>query len=180
MRILLGVTGSIAAYKAADVVRLMRARSWEVRVIMTPSATQFIGELTLRTLSMNPVAVEMFAPAEPDPALAERFGLDGKFVLGYGGIIGYAQALGQVLDAAEMLRDLPEVVFAFFGDGPLKADLAADAERRSLSNVRFLPRQQRGKMPQVIALWDVGLVPLADHPLFASSPLICHRNINTC
>jgi len=64
MRILLGVTGSIAAYKAADVVRLMRAKSWDVRVIMTPSATQFIGELTLRTLSMNPVAVEMFSPSE--------------------------------------------------------------------------------------------------------------------
>jgi phosphopantothenoylcysteine synthetase/decarboxylase len=59
--IVLGVTGSIAAYKAADLVRLMRKRDWAVSVIMTRGATEFITELTLRTLSQNPVAVDMFS-----------------------------------------------------------------------------------------------------------------------
>ena len=59
--ILLGVTGSIAAYKAADLVRLMTAREWDVSVVMTRAAKQFVGELTFRTLSRNPVSVEMFA-----------------------------------------------------------------------------------------------------------------------
>lgn len=59
--IVLGVTGSIAAYKAADLVRLMRKRGWDVSVIMTRGATEFITELTLRTLSRNPVAVDMFS-----------------------------------------------------------------------------------------------------------------------
>ena len=74
--ILLGVTGSIAAYKAVELVRLMRKRDWEVSVIMTRAATKFVGELTFRTLSRNPVAVDMFdAPEEWCPehlALAER------------------------------------------------------------------------------------------------------------
>lgn len=59
-KILLGVTGSIAAYKAAELVRLMKGRGWDVTVIMTRAATEFVGELTFRTLSQNPVYVEMF------------------------------------------------------------------------------------------------------------------------
>lgn len=63
-KILLGVTGSIAAYKSADLIRLMRRKNWDVSVIMTKSATEFIGETTLRTLSRNPVAIEMFVKSE--------------------------------------------------------------------------------------------------------------------
>ncbi len=58
--ILLGVTGSIAAYKSADIVRLLQKEGHDVHVVMTASATKFIGELTLRTLSRNPVSVDMF------------------------------------------------------------------------------------------------------------------------
>jgi phosphopantothenoylcysteine synthetase/decarboxylase len=60
-RVVLGVTGSIAAYKAAELVRLMVGRQWEVSVIMTKAATRFVGEITFRTLSRRPVAVDMFA-----------------------------------------------------------------------------------------------------------------------
>ncbi len=59
--IVLGVTGSIAAYKAAELVRLMKKRGWDVSVVMTAAAAKFVGELTFRTLSGNPVAVDMFA-----------------------------------------------------------------------------------------------------------------------
>ena len=58
--IVLGVTGSIAAYKAAELVRLVKQREWGVRVVMTEAATEFVSELTFRTLSQNPVAVKMF------------------------------------------------------------------------------------------------------------------------
>jgi phosphopantothenoylcysteine synthetase/decarboxylase len=59
--IVLGVTGSIAAYKAADIVRLIRKKGWDVSVIMTRGATEFITELTLRTLSRHPVGLDMFS-----------------------------------------------------------------------------------------------------------------------
>lgn len=74
--ILLGVTGSIAAYKAAEIVRLFIAAGDEVSVIMTPAATKFVGELTFRTLTRRPVGVEMFREAaewKPEHiAFAER------------------------------------------------------------------------------------------------------------
>jgi len=54
-KILIGVTGSIAAYKIAELTRLFVKSDAEVRVIMTPSASDFISALTLSTLSKNPV-----------------------------------------------------------------------------------------------------------------------------
>ena len=67
--ILLGVTGSIAAYKAAELVRLMKKNGWLVSVIMTKAATRFVGELTFQTLSRNPVLVDEFERKEAwDPA----------------------------------------------------------------------------------------------------------------
>ena len=63
-KILLGVTGSIAAYKAAELVRLMVKNGHEVKVVMTEAATKFVTPLTFRTLSKNPVGVEEFAEPE--------------------------------------------------------------------------------------------------------------------
>ena len=64
IHVLLGVTGSIAAYKAAELVRQVKTRGWNVTVVMTRGAAQFVGELTFRTLSQNPVGLEMFNPGE--------------------------------------------------------------------------------------------------------------------
>ena len=61
-RILLGITGSIAAYKAAMLCRLLKTAGAEVRVVMTPLAKQFITPLTMATLSKNPILVEFFDP----------------------------------------------------------------------------------------------------------------------
>lgn len=60
--ILLGVTGSIAAYKAAVLCRLLRTTGAEVKVVMTATAKQFITPLTMATLSKNPILVEFFNP----------------------------------------------------------------------------------------------------------------------
>lgn len=58
--VVLGVTGSIAAYKAADIASLLVKQGHEVRVIVTASAQRFITPLTLQTLSKNPVMADVF------------------------------------------------------------------------------------------------------------------------
>ena len=60
--IILGVTGSIAAYKAAILVRLFIKEGASVKVVMTGYAKEFITPLTLATLSKNPVLVDFFEP----------------------------------------------------------------------------------------------------------------------
>ena len=65
-RIVLGVTGSISAYKAADLASKLRQAGATVEVIMTRAATQFITPLTFQSLTGLPVVVDMFATAEPE------------------------------------------------------------------------------------------------------------------
>lgn len=60
-KIILGITGSIAAYKAAHIIRGMIKKGAEVQVVITPSGKEFITPLTLSTLSSNPVISEFFS-----------------------------------------------------------------------------------------------------------------------
>jgi phosphopantothenoylcysteine decarboxylase/phosphopantothenate--cysteine ligase len=59
-KILIGITGSIAAYKAIYLVRLLVKNGAEVKVVMTPAAKDFVSSLTLSTLSKNPVLIDLF------------------------------------------------------------------------------------------------------------------------
>lgn len=62
-RILVGISGGIAAYKGAEIVRLLKRAGAEVRVVMTRGATEFVTPLTLQALSGHPVRVELFDAA---------------------------------------------------------------------------------------------------------------------
>ena len=64
--IIIGVTGSIAAYKAANLIRLLKKEECDVKVIMTPLAKEFITPLTLATLAKNPILVDFFNPENGD------------------------------------------------------------------------------------------------------------------
>lgn len=66
-RILLGITGSIAAYKSAEIVRLLTKAGHQVKVLMTKNATEFIGAATFRALTNESVAIEQFE--DPDAAI---------------------------------------------------------------------------------------------------------------
>ena len=59
-KIILGVTGSIAAYKAADLASLLAKQSCDVRVVMTADAQRFITPLTFKTLTRNPVVTDLY------------------------------------------------------------------------------------------------------------------------
>ena len=65
-KVLLGVTGGIAAYKTPLIVRLLIKQGAEVKVVMTPSATDFVTPLTLSTLSQTPVVSTFTAEGEGD------------------------------------------------------------------------------------------------------------------
>lgn len=62
-RVLLGVTGGIAAYKAAELCRRLRGLGAELQVVMTPAATDFVGPLTFQALSGRPVRADLLDPA---------------------------------------------------------------------------------------------------------------------
>ncbi|MBT3147273.1 bifunctional phosphopantothenoylcysteine decarboxylase/phosphopantothenate--cysteine ligase CoaBC [Neptunomonas phycophila] len=61
-QVILGITGGIAAYKSAELTRHLKAAGADVRVVMTPAATEFITPLTLQALSGNPVHTQLLDP----------------------------------------------------------------------------------------------------------------------
>ncbi|MCL5035946.1 MAG: bifunctional phosphopantothenoylcysteine decarboxylase/phosphopantothenate--cysteine ligase CoaBC [Chloroflexi bacterium] len=62
--VILGVTGGIAAYKAVDLLRMMKRAGANVKVVMTEAAARFVGEITFRVLSGNPVGMGLFDSPE--------------------------------------------------------------------------------------------------------------------
>ena len=65
-RLLLGVTGGIAAYKAAELARLIVKAGGDVRVVLTESACRFVTPVTMQGLSGNPVYTDMWDPSVPN------------------------------------------------------------------------------------------------------------------
>ena len=68
--------------------------------------------------------------------------------------------LGIVLEAAEHLRETPEIIFVLLGDGKEKPNLMAQAEARQLKNVRFLPPVPKNEIPKALAAADLCLAIL--------------------
>lgn len=109
---------------------------------------------------------EIYRPVPRDEALAAEHGLAGRFNVVYGGNMGAAQGMHNVIEAATLLRDLPDVQFVLIGDGVDEDALRKMVRERQLDNVRFLGRQPAEDMPRFFALADVLLVHLKRDPLF--------------
>jgi glycosyltransferase involved in cell wall biosynthesis len=114
----------------------------------------------------NGVDLQRYSPRARDNRQAIAFGLADKFVVGYLGTHGLAHDLGNVLAAAEMLRDKP-ITFIFVGAGAERQKLIADAAQRNLTNIVFVPMQPKDAMPGIWSLCDVALVHLKDSPAFS-------------
>ena len=75
-KIVLGVTGGIASYKAAELLRLFQQEGADVRVVMTAAATRFVAPLTFRTLSGHPVLTSLFAGEDPVAGHEDESGVE--------------------------------------------------------------------------------------------------------
>ncbi|MGB2614274.1 MAG: glycosyltransferase family 4 protein [Phycisphaerae bacterium] len=82
------------------------------------------------------------------------------FVALYAGTIGYISGAQVLVETAERLRDRPDILLLVVGEGVAKDELEAEARRRGLGNIRFLPFQPEEVLSQVQATADVGLVTL--------------------
>jgi len=80
----------------------------------------------------------------------------------YAGLHGLAQGLDRVLEAAELLADVDGLAIVLVGDGPLKAELMAQAAARRLRNVRFVDAVDSESVPALLASADIAIVPLSE------------------
>ena len=114
----------------------------------------------------NWVDTQFYRPLGLEATGSSRPELEGRFNVVFAGAIGPAQGLDTILDAAERLRDIPNVQFIIAGEGVDRDRLSSDAQRRGLPNVRFLGWVDEGNMPALFAQAEVLLLQLRDEPLF--------------
>ena len=100
------------------------------------------------------------APLDAPSSLRTQLGWGDRFVVMHSGNVGLSQDLETVLDAAELLRDRPEVLFAIVGEGASKEGLQRSAAERGLVNVEFLPFQDKADLSESLGAADVHLVGL--------------------
>lgn len=111
----------------------------------------------------NFVDTEQLRPQPRQNEFAARHELTDRFVVLYAGNLGLSQGLEVILDAAEELGASPEndrILFLIVGQGSCRDELVAEAARRQLRHVRFLPLQPEADLPLLYASADLALIPL--------------------
>jgi colanic acid biosynthesis glycosyl transferase WcaI len=101
-----------------------------------------------------------FDAAKPTGRWRRTWGLENKLVFFFGGVIGPSQGLRMVLDAAEAMRNLPDVRFLFVGDGSARVGLERFAKERGLTNVLFKPFVSGEEYPGLLKEMDVAVSTL--------------------
>jgi len=112
------------------------------------------------TVIPNFIDAAFVAPHPRRNEFSEDQGWNDQFVALFAGNVGMSQGLDTVLEAAALLRDIPDLLFAIVGNGASKPALIAQTEALGLNNVQFLPYQSYDKVPELYSAADLGLIPL--------------------
>jgi glycosyltransferase involved in cell wall biosynthesis len=121
------------------------------------------------TLLPNGVDPGMFDPALSGEAVRSELGLDHKYVVTYAGALGVANDLETLLEAADRLRDEPDLCFLLVGDGKERTRLEAGVGARRLANVIFAGARPKQAMPAFLAASNACIAILRDIPEFRTT-----------
>lgn len=170
------VTTGVLSERSPITLALYQLEKWASRFaarinVLTPA---FREDLLRRELAPdskicvipNGADVSLFQPGPRDTPAREEFGWGDRFVVLYAGAHGRANAIGQLVEAATLLRDRPEILIATVGDGPERAQWEAEAKSRGLTNLQFCGVQPKSRMPEFINGCDAGAAVLQDNPTF--------------
>jgi glycosyltransferase involved in cell wall biosynthesis len=114
----------------------------------------------------NGADTSLFSPRERNSELRRRMGWDDRCVAVYAGAHGRANAIGQLVDAAEHIRHRSDILIVTVGAGPELERWQAEAHRRQLHNIVFMGPQAKEQMPAILAAADVGLAVLQRNETF--------------
>lgn len=147
------------------------ARCADVINVLTPA---FREDLIRRRLAEpekivfvpNAADLDLFQPGPQDEDLCAEMGWQGKKVFLYAGAHGRANALHQLIGAANLLRHRKDILIACVGDGPERSRLMASAKDSRLENIVFHGPQPKSRMPALIRASVAGLAVLQNNPTF--------------
>ena len=96
--------------------------------------------------------------------------LNGKFIISFAGVMGFAQGLDVVIYCAELLKSYKDILFLLIGDGIKKNGLMEKARNMQLNNIKFLPPQPKEIYPSILYASDICLVTLDKNVLTPAVP----------
>jgi glycosyltransferase involved in cell wall biosynthesis len=115
----------------------------------------------------NSVDAAFAEPPSPDVTLPEVPALDEGFAVVFAGNVGAGQAVGVMVEAAALLKDVPQIRFVVFGQGSLWDWMREQVQARGLTNMHLPGRFSSNTMPGLMQKAGALLVTLADEPIFA-------------
>ncbi len=142
------------AYASADAITTHTEGSRRFLIERKGVATEKV------TVVSNWIDLDAWDAVRPEGRFRRRHGLDGKFVIGFPGILGPAQSLDVVLDLAKRVADFRDVRFLLVGDGTEKARMQQRARDERIANVQFEDFVDPSEYPALVKEFDVGLLCL--------------------
>lgn len=116
---------------------------------------------------INGVELSTYHPQEKDKNLLNQYHLENKFVVSYIGTHGMAHAIDNIVETAHYLKENQRIHFLLVGTGAAKEKAVQLAERYGLSNITFVPPQDKSIIARYWSLSDVALIHLKKDSLFA-------------
>jgi len=151
------------AYKNADrvVSVLPNAREHMVKHGMAQEKFSYVPN----GIDINDWKLSHSPPKEHADVL-EKLKQENKFVFGYVGAHGLSNALRYFIEAAVLLKENNKIHFLLVGQGPMKKELQAIAEREKLKNINFLPAVPKNTVPDILSCIDVFYIAANHNPLY--------------
>lgn len=112
----------------------------------------------------NMADTDYYKPEVKDPVLERKFNVQGKFVLSYIGTFGLANGLEQILACAQAMKDT-SLHFILCGDGAMRSDLLKRTEQLGLTNVSFIPMQNREGVKEILNITDSAFISYQSLPV---------------
>jgi len=170
------VTTGVLSSKSPLTRLLYLLERWAYRLadrinVLTPAFEQDIVRRGLApavkiSLIPNGADLDNFSPGPIRNSVRREFGWGDRFVVLYAGAHGRANAVGQLVAAAELLRNRPDILIATVGDGNERARAQADARARNLNNIVLLGPQPKERMPDFVNAANAGAAVLQNNPTF--------------
>lgn len=163
----LGMMGRGPAYWMFRTIEQRVYRAADAITVHSPGNRRFLLDRRGQAADHVMVVPNWIDPAPFDAAsrtgrFRAKYGLGDRFVVLFAGVLGPAQGLDVVVDAAHQLQDLPDVRFLLVGDGTEKARLVQKTRARGQTNVQFEPFVSERDYPSLVKDADVGLLSITD------------------
>ncbi len=140
------------------------SKIFDKSLMITGQTQGILDDIKAKAPSSSPILwpngadIKHFDPRPKSTEIMRRYNPENRFIVGYAGLHGRNHNLNLILETANLLRNEKDILFLFIGDGYKKRELQAQAKALNLPNLHFHNPVPYQSLPEILALFDIGLV----------------------